>query len=38
MSKQQDLNNEDSDRLLEIVLAALDDMKGVDVRVSMSAD
>lgn len=33
MSKQQDLNNEDSDRLLEIVLAALDDMKGVDVRV-----
>jgi ribosome-associated protein len=33
MSKQQDLNNEDSDRLLEIVLAALDDMKGVNVRV-----
>lgn len=33
MSEQQDLNNEDSDRLLEIVLAALDDMKGVDVRV-----
>jgi ribosome-associated protein len=33
MSKQQDLNNEDSDRLFEIVLAALDDMKGVNVRV-----
>jgi ribosome-associated protein len=33
MNKQQDINNEDSDRLLEIVLAALDDMKGVDVRV-----
>ena len=33
MSKQQDLGNEDSDRLLEIVVAALEDMKGVDVRV-----
>ena len=33
MSKQQDLNNADSDRLLEIVVAALEDMKGVDVRV-----
>jgi len=37
MSKSQDINSnaatDDSDRLLEIVLAALDDMKGVDVRV-----
>ena len=33
MSNSQDINGEDSDRLLEIVLAALDDMKGVDVRV-----
>ena len=33
MSNGQDSNGEDSDRLLEIVLAALDDMKGVDVRV-----
>jgi ribosome-associated protein len=31
MSNSQD--SEDSDRLLDIVLAALDDMKGVDVRV-----
>ena len=33
MSNSQDINGEDSDRLLEIVLTALDDMKGVDVRV-----
>ncbi len=36
MSKSQDITSnatDDSDRLLEIVLAALDDMKGVDVRV-----
>jgi len=33
MSDGQDLNGEDSDRLLEIVLKALEDMKGVDVRV-----
>lgn len=33
MSDGQDLNGEDSDRLLEIVLRALEDMKGVDVRV-----
>jgi len=33
MSNSQDTNGEDSDRLLEIVLGALDDMKGVDVRV-----
>jgi ribosome-associated protein len=33
MSNRQDINGEDSDRLLEIVLTALDDMKGVDVRV-----
>ena len=33
MSNSQDKTAADSDRLLEIVLAALDDMKGVDVRV-----
>ena len=33
MSNSQDIHGEDSDRLLEIVLTALDDMKGVDVRV-----
>jgi len=33
MSDGQDLNGEGSDRLLEIVLRALEDMKGVDVRV-----
>lgn len=33
MSNSQDSNGADSDRLLEIVLTALDDMKGVDVRV-----
>ncbi|HAJ92114.1 MAG TPA: ribosome silencing factor [Gammaproteobacteria bacterium] len=33
MSNSQDKPAADSDRLLEIVLAALDDMKGVDVRV-----
>ena len=33
MSNSPDINGGDSDRLLEIVLAALDDMKGVDVRV-----
>lgn len=33
MNNSQDSNGEDSDRLLEIVLTALDDMKGVDVRV-----
>ena len=33
MSNSLDINGEDSDRLLEIVLTALDDMKGVDVRV-----
>jgi ribosome-associated protein len=33
MSNSQDISGEDSDRLLEIVLTALDDMKGVDVRV-----
>jgi len=33
MSNSQDSNGEDSDRLLEIVLTALDDVKGVDVRV-----
>lgn len=33
MSSSQDKTAEDSDRLLGIVLAALDDMKGVDVRV-----
>jgi len=33
MSNSQDKTMEDSDRLLDIVLAALDDMKGVDVRV-----
>lgn len=33
MSNNQNINNEDSDRLLDIVLTALDDMKGVDVRV-----
>ena len=33
MNNIQDSNGEDSDRLLEIVLTALDDMKGVDVRV-----
>ena len=33
MSNSPDINGEDSDRLLEIVLTALDDMKGVDVRV-----
>lgn len=33
MSNSRDINGEDSDRLLEIVLTALDDMKGVDVRV-----
>jgi len=33
MSNNQNTNNEDSDRLLDIVLTALDDMKGVDVRV-----
>jgi len=33
MSNSQDKTTVDSDRLLDIVLAALDDMKGVDVRV-----
>ena len=33
MSNGQDSNGEDRDRLLEIVMAALDDMKGVDIRV-----
>jgi ribosome-associated protein len=33
MSNSQDKTAADSDRLLDIVLAALDDMKGVDVRV-----
>ena len=33
MSNSQDKSTADSDRLLDIVLAALDDMKGVDVRV-----
>lgn len=33
MSDGQHSNDEDSDRLLGIVLKALDDMKGVDVRV-----
>jgi ribosome-associated protein len=33
MSNGQDKTAADSDRLLDIVLAALDDMKGVDVRV-----
>ena len=33
MSNSRDINGKDSDRLLEIVLTALDDMKGVDVRV-----
>lgn len=33
MSNSQDKATADSDRLLDIVLAALDDMKGVDVRV-----
>ncbi len=36
MSKSQDISSnatDDSDRLLDIVLVALDDMKGVDVRV-----
>jgi ribosome-associated protein len=27
------MNNKDSDHLLEVVLAALDEMKGVDIRV-----
>ena len=27
------MNNKESDRLLEVVLAALDEMKGVDIRV-----
>jgi ribosome-associated protein len=33
MSNVQDINDAESDRLLDIVLTALDDMKGVDVRV-----
>ena len=33
MSNSQDKTTADSDRLLDIVLVALDDMKGVDVRV-----
>jgi ribosome-associated protein len=33
MSNSQDKTTADSDRLLDLVLAALDDMKGVDVRV-----
>ena len=33
MGNRQHSNDADSDRLLEIVLTALDDLKGVDVRV-----
>ena len=33
MNKKQVIETNESDRLLEIVMTALDDMKGVDIRV-----
>ena len=33
MSNRQDIVNNESDQLLKIVMAAIEDMKGVDIRV-----